>query len=163
MKFQGCLAYPYGTENFDGTMFESKYRSQVRDYLDKGPRHRIIFSETRLEGVSYLDIGKSLSELKSSATAEYGPLELDSTLANLIQNYSVETSAFGKVLAIKNLGFLFEGKLEFEFETFLARISRQQLVVILWDGDLDGNQLYFLTRKDGVEFDLSGLNYLMLK
>lgn len=135
----------------------------IHTFLSEFPRNRIVLSNHGLNGFEYFDVGYELANhLRSSGITDVS-YDMINDFETLIGQSVIKSETFGEVLAIQNLGFLMEKKLNFNLRSFLDRMSQTRLVVVKWDGEIDGNSLYLLTKGSGLKIDLNGLNYLLIE
>jgi len=67
-----------------------------------------------------------------------------------------------KFIAIRNCGILLQKELKIDFISFLNSHSKNQLLIIYWEGEIENDKLYFLSKVDGAEIDISGLSYQII-
>lgn len=135
----------------------------IASFIQNNPRNKLVISSRELENFEYLDVGLELSKVLS-------PVELDKVSTNqlleyfddLVKDYVFQNRDFGYVLALKNVGILFEPQLVLNFTTFVERTSQNVLVVLNWRGVVDGKKLYFLSKENGLKIDLDGLNIMTI-
>ena len=124
----------------------------------------LIFTSS-LDGFNYrvLDIGKELSQaLVGKLNDERIAIIAEQKLHEIIERRGLTKSEDGAIYALKNIGFLFEPQLKIDFKALCKRYSRDSYLVIEHTGEIDNNNLYFLTRDAGKKIDLSDLNYTVI-
>jgi hypothetical protein len=84
--------------------------------------------------------------------------ELDRILNSAISNHDL----FGDYLSIDNLGILFEPELKIDFNRLLDRYSQNNVLFVKWDGDMDAESIYFLTKENGIKINIKNLSYIVL-
>lgn len=103
-----------------------------------------------------IDIGKHIAKyihgLKSKKRLH---LKVGEYLDILLENPS-------EIIMIKNLAILFEAELKLDIPAFFNKYSKNQVLIIEWLGEIEGNTLYFLTKK-GISIDLSGIVFEVLE
>ncbi|MEX2410645.1 MAG: hypothetical protein WD607_04615 [Candidatus Paceibacterota bacterium] len=110
-----------------------------------------------------IDIGQELSMILSDKLSDHRiPLIAEQHLHNIIENNSFNHDKYGLSYAFKNIGILFEPQLKIDFITLCKRYSRDSCLFIKHQGDIDNENLYFLTRQAGKKIDLTDLNYTIL-
>ena len=77
---------------------------------------------------------------------------------------SIQTSddRFGKYVAISNPGILFEPELKIDFGQFLRNRSANNTLFIKWEGDIDSDWIYFLSREKGIKTSIRNLSYIAI-
>jgi len=83
-------------------------------------------------------------------------------LESIMQNNEKIHPEIGKYTAITNLGILFEKTLKFDFIHFLDAHSKNQTLFIYWEGEVDKNKLYFLSKNKGLQFDITNISHITL-
>lgn len=133
-------------------------------FLQKSPRNRlIILSQEKPDELSFVDMGIELSTaIEKQITHKQISMLASDALETIIQNSEKTHPVIGKYTAISNLGILFEKALKFDFIHFLDSQSKNQTLFIYWEGELDKNQLYFLSKNKGLQFDISNISHITL-
>lgn len=133
-------------------------------FLQKSPRNRlIILSQDKLDGLSSVDIGIELSKaIEKQITHKQISMVASDKLESIMQNSESTHPEIGKYTAISNLGILFEKSLKFDFIHFLDVHSKNQTLFIYWDGEVDKNKLYFLSKNKGLQFDITNISHITL-
>ena len=132
----------------------------IKKFLSTNPRTRIVFhnSSTAINSLNIgLELSKKLSELE--LTNHLG-MKAKDILHDLMVNNEIIDDIFGKIISIENLGILFESELKFNFNSFLEEYSKNNLLLVKWDGKIKDDGIYYLTEKNGVKISISNLNYI---
>lgn len=134
----------------------------IHDFIGSVSRHKLIVCPSELDGLSYTDIGKSLSsKIKSESTASKISLIAQSELEK-IMNHSLRVhSDLGAYIALKNLGILLEPDLKLDITTFFSRYSTSNPLFIHWKGDMKQNKLHFLTAENGLTINLDNISHII--
>lgn len=135
----------------------------IADYIQSQSRNKIIFHSQNLSELESVNIGLRISEsiynLKESGRiAMKVSSELDRILNSAISNHDL----FGDFLSIDNLGILFEPELKIDFNRLLDRYSQNNVLFVKWDGDMDAESIYFLTKENGIKINIKNLSYIVL-
>ncbi len=135
----------------------------IADYIQSQSRNKIIFHSRNLSELESVNIGLRISEsiynLKESGRiAMKVSSELDRILNSAISNHDL----FGDYLSIDNLGILFEPELKIDFNRLLDRYSQNNVLFVKWDGDMDAESIYFLTKENGIKINIKNLSYIVL-
>jgi len=69
---------------------------------------------------------------------------------------------FGKTLAISNLGILFEAELKQNFKTIIDNHSTNNLLLIEWQGEIENDILYFMSKERGIKININNLSHITL-
>ena len=116
-----------------------------------------------IEGLSFINIDKELCiRFKDISTEPYFSLKAKDYIATYISKNVSNSSPYGKHVAISDIGILLEKELRFDFIAFLDKYSQNQTLFLKWDGEIIDNKLYFLTKKNGIEIDISDLSHIIL-
>src|SRR5690606_25360564 len=119
----------------------------IQNFLQQNPRNKIIITQEDIEGFEYLNMGLELAvRLKDTKPSRHFSLEAKSKIDTLVKNFTVEHPLFGRSIAIKNPGILLEPELNFNFPAFLENNTRDSLLILTWNGEIEGKTLYFLTK-----------------
>ena len=138
--------------------------NKLDSFLKKSPRNRlIILSQEKPDELSFVDIGVELSKaIEKQITHKQISMVASDALETIMQNSENKHPEIGKYTAISNLGILFEKALKFDFIHFVDSHSKNQTLFIYWEGEIDKNQLYFLSKNKGLQFDISNISHITL-
>jgi hypothetical protein len=133
-------------------------------FLQKTPRNRlIILSQDKPDELAFVDLGVELSRaIEKQINHKQISMVASDALETIMQNSVKTHPEIGKYTAISNLGILFEKALKFDFIHFLDSQSKNQTLFIYWEGELDKNQLYFLSKNKGIQFDITNISHITL-
>jgi hypothetical protein len=135
----------------------------IASFIKNNPRNKLVISSRELENFEYLDVGLELSKVLSLVDLDkVSTNQLLEYFDGLVKDHVFQNRDFGYVLALKNVGILFEPQLVLNFTTFVERTSQNVLVVLNWRGVVDGKKLYFLSKENGLKIDLDGLNIMTI-
>ena len=136
---------------------------RVLNYIKSKPRNKIVFYKQDVSGIKSIDIGKKLShEIKSiSADAKIG-LKSRLIIEELFSSSITNDSAYGKYLAIQNVGILFEPELKTDFLQILDKYSSSNTLFVKWEGEIENGILYFLTKEKGQKIDIKNLSHIVI-
>lgn len=133
----------------------------IVDYIKSNARNKIIFHSQNIPDLESVNIGLRISECiynfkESGRIAMKVSSELDKILNSSISNHLV----FGKYLSIKNLAILFEPELKIDFARLLDSYSQNNTLFIKWDGEIDAENIYFLTKENGIKINIKNLSHI---
>ena len=136
----------------------------INSFLKKSPRNRlIILSQEKPDELAFVDMGIELSTaIEKQINHKQISMVVFDVLETIMQNSEKTHPEIGKYTAISNLGILFEKPLKFDFIHFLDSHSKNQTLFIYWEGEVDKNQLFFLTKNKGLQFDISNISHITL-
>ncbi len=138
--------------------------TKINSFIKKLPRNRlIILSKEISQDLSFVDMGVELSKaIEKQINHKQISMVVFDVLETIMQNSEKTHPEIGKYTAISNLGILFEKPLKFDFIHFLDSHSKNQTLFIYWEGEVDKNQLFFLTKNKGLQFDISNISHITL-
>lgn len=138
--------------------------NKLDSFLKKSPRNRlIILSQEKPDELAFVDMGIELSTaIEKQINHKQISMVASDKLESIMQNSESTHPEIGKYTAISNLGILFEKSLKFDFIHFLDTHSKNQALFIYWEGEVDKNKLYFLSKNKGLQFDITNISHITL-
>lgn len=138
-------------------------RQEIAKYFTQTTRNRLIFCREEVSGLTFINVGKELSEMlahedQNSPMVSYVADDAFSEI--LSQKYC--DNEIGHYLALTNIGILFEPELGFNIRKTIESESRNRTLIICSLGEIKNNHYYFYSEGDGVSIDLTGLPYLVV-
>ena len=134
----------------------------IHEFLSSGSRHKLIVSSSELDGLSYTDIGQSLSlKIKSESTASKISLIAQTELEKIMTDSIYVHKGMVSYIALKNLGILVEPDLKLDILAFLSRYSATNPLFIQWKGVIEQDKLHFLTEENGVTINLYSISHII--
>lgn len=135
----------------------------ISDYIKSQSRNKIIFHSQVISNIEAVNVGLMLSESiygfkESGKLAMRVSLKLDEKLNAAISSHDV----FGRYLSIENLGNLFEPELKIDFARLLDRYSQNNLLFVKWEGEIDSEHIYFLTKEKGIKTNIKNLSHIAI-
>ncbi len=137
--------------------------NNITDYIQSQARNKIIFHSQDISELESVNIGLRISEsIYNFKEPGRIPMrvssELDRVLNAAISNHDV----FGKYLSIENLGVLFEPELKIDFNRLLDSYSQNNALFVKWDGEIDAESIYFLTKENGIKINIKNVSHIAL-
>jgi hypothetical protein len=134
----------------------------IHEFLSSGSRHKLIVSSSELDGLSYTDIGQSLSlKIKSESTASKISLIAQTELEKIMTDSNHVHKDIVSYIALKNLGILLEPDLKIDITAFLSRYSATNPLFIQWKGAIKQEKLHFLTEENGITINLENISHII--
>lgn len=135
----------------------------IQNYINNQTRNTIIVHNEEVYNIEYLNIGKELSKSISSITNN-NKLSLKSKdiIDKVLNNSKKSHNEYGDYIAIRNLGILFEDELKISIETLLDKYSKNNSLFILWEGEIEPNKLFFLSKENGIEVNIKNLSHIII-
>lgn len=137
--------------------------NKIIQYLHSDSRNKIVFFKEKQVDIPCLNVGYHLAlEINKMDVSNPLSFKIKNKLDTLLNNAVQKVEPFGSVLCIENLGILFEEELKLNFKLFLDNYSINTPLFIKWDGEMDNNTLYFLSREKGIEIDMNDISHITL-
>jgi len=139
-------------------------KDKIVSFLNSYPRNRLIVSKNlfNLEEINWMDIGKLLAFELGNTDKRKIVFKINQLLDDIIVKNKTQHEEFSETIAIENIGILLEPELKFNFEKFLNDYSQNNALILKWDGEIDTNQLYFLTKNDNHKIDLNNISHIVI-
>ena len=140
---------------------------QVIRFLSSTPRFKLVVvtDKRMLVDLPMFDLGYHLSmflkENDKLANKDL-PFFIQEELTRLINQNIIHHPDFGDYICLSNIGILFERDLKVNVLQTLQRFSRNNLVILYWEGEIRGNKLFFLSENSKYIIDLSATNHIIL-
>lgn len=136
---------------------------KVLSYIKSPSRNKVVIHQRQIEGIISLNIGFELAgSLAEKLNGKNLALVASSTLDSLVSKHSFNHDEYGHVIALKNLGILLEPALKLDFSSLLTKYSTGTTLFIHWDGEIDNNKLYFLSKQKGRQIDISNISHIVI-
>ena len=136
---------------------------QILSFIKTQSRNKIVIYKKDLSGIKSLDLGHELADtIQNIPLKKHYTLKVKNEL-NKILDTSISISTYGNILAIHNLGILFEPDLKIDFLNLIDNYSKNNTLFIHWDGDIENNKLFFLSKSKGIEININNLSHIILK
>lgn len=137
--------------------------STIRSFIGSYPRNKIVFYKEGLLDIIPIDVGKLLAQSLFNYTNEKRlPMKTTVELDKILNNSVFEHPNFGKTLAIANVGILFEPELKQDFKRIIDSHSTNNLLLIAWEGEIEENVIYFLSKEKGIKININNLSHIAL-
>lgn len=142
---------------------DSTSSEKIKSYISSQSRNRIVLHDQIIPDLVYLDLGRELSEaifnLKNpNKISLRASLELEKILERSTQNHD----KYGVCLAISNVGVLFEPELKLDFSGILDKYSKNNVLFVKWEGEMDSEHLFFLSKQNGVKIAIKNLSHIKI-
>lgn len=135
----------------------------IADYIKSQSRNKIIFYSQDISALQSVNVGLRISEsiynLNEPRRIAMRVLsELDGILNAAIAQHDV----FGRYLSIENIGVLFEPELKLDFTSLLDRYSQNNVLFVKWNGEINTDNIYFLTKENGIKINIKNLSHIVI-
>ncbi len=145
-------------------MKEDNSKDIVFKYIQQATRNRLVFCHTRVEGLSFVDIGRALSEglANENLHSQMVAYTAEDILSDILSSPQID-SLIGPYVAIDNIGILFEPDLALNLESTLDSASTNKTVILCSDGSIQSNKFFFFQPGDNYLINLKDLSYIEIK
>ena len=138
-------------------------RDSLSTYLQSQSRNKIVFFKNDMPGIEQLNVGDKLAkEIKHLVEDSKIGLKSRLIIEELFSSSITNDSAYGKYLAIQNVGILFEPELKTDFLQILDKYSSLNTLFVKWEGEIKDGILYFLTKENGQKIDIKNLSHIVI-
>ena len=135
----------------------------ILTFIEQYPRNKIVFYKERLLDITPIDVGQLLSQSLFNFNNERQlPMKAYDEINRIFDKAVLDHPNFGKTLAIANLGILFEPDLKQNFKTIIDSHSTNNLLLIEWEGEIESNALYFMSKERGIKININNLSHIAL-
>lgn len=135
----------------------------VVDFINSQSRNKVIFHTQDISDIETLNIGLRVSEsIYNFKESSRIVMRVSSELNDLLNASISYHDVFGRYLSIENLGILFEPELKHDFTRMLDSYSQNNLLFVKWDGELDSENIYFLTKENGIKVSVKNLSHIAI-
>ncbi len=136
---------------------------EIDKYLHSSSRNKIVFYRDELTNITPTNIGEELAKkIKPHAINEKISLISKPLLADIFSSNILFHKHFGNILAISNIGILFEPALKINFQSLISNLSSNTSLFVKWDGDIDNNKLFFLSKQHGIKLNLNNISHIII-
>jgi hypothetical protein len=137
--------------------------NKIADYVKSQSRNKIIFHSHEISDILTINIGLSISEtIYSFQNQEKISIRVSSELDEILNKAIFNNDVFGRYISIENLGILFEPDLKLDFTRLLEKFSQNNVLFVKWDGEIGTDNIYFLTKENGIKINIKNLSHIAL-
>ena len=133
----------------------------INDFINQNPKYKLIFTKNEIDGLVFTDMGYEMAALLKGqpSPSVVATVTFDSVAAKGMNPHPV----YGRYLAIKNIGILFEPALRLNIRMLFESISHDTLLVVCSDGVIKNDYYYFNEHTEDYGVPVSGLSYLVIE
>ena len=136
---------------------------EILSFLKTQSRNKVVFYKEGIKDITEIDLGTELSQvLYNLYDLTKLPMKVLHELEIIMNNASIEHELFGRTLAISNLGILFEPELKVDFSILLEKYSNTNTLFVKWEGKIDDENLYFLSKEKGLKTNIKNLSHIII-
>lgn len=135
----------------------------IQKFINNSSRNKLVFDTKGLLDIHYLNLGLELSKsldplLNDTKIGLIAKQKLDHLLGDSI--YDADLSY--PILAIENIGILFEKELKIDIVTLFDKHSQNNVLLVRWPGTIVKGVLCFLTKEKGITINIDHLSYTII-
>lgn len=135
----------------------------IKDYIKSQTRNKVIFHSQDISNLISVNVGLRISEsIYNFKEPGRIPMRVSSELDRILNAAISNHDLFGKYLSIENLGILFEPELKIDFNRLLDSYSQNNALFVEWEGEIDADNIYFLTKENGININIQNLSHIVL-
>ncbi len=140
---------------------------QISFFLSAAPRYRFVVAPDRniLTDLPVFDLSYNLAlflKERKEVRGEVLDFIIQDELLRLFNQNIQEHQELGKYICISNIGILFEKKLNINILLTFQRLSKNVLLILIWEGEIKQNRLFFLSKNSKHKIDLRETNHIIL-
>ena len=142
---------------------KNERKSQLDVYIETESRNKLVIHNDHFPEIPCVNVGHELAnEIQNITPGKRFAIRAQKKLDRLLIDAIFDHDDYGKVLSIKNLGILFEPELKINFNTLIEKYSRDVCLFIQWEGVIEKNKLFFLTKEKGIEINIKNLSHIII-
>lgn len=89
-------------------------------------------------------------------------MKVTSELDKILNDSLINHSNYGRMIAISNIGILLEPNLKQDLRVILEKYSNNNTLFVKWDGEIEGDYLYFLSKEKGIKISIHELSHIAI-
>jgi len=136
---------------------------EILSFLKTQSRNKIVFYRNSINDIPEIDLGTELSQVLFNLNdLTKLPMKVSLELENMLNTATIDHEIYGRTLAISNLGILFEPELKVDFNNLLEKYSNNNALFVKWEGAIDNENLYFLSKEKGIKININKLSHIAI-
>jgi hypothetical protein len=136
---------------------------EILSFLKTQSRNKVVFYKDNIIDIIAIDLGTELSQILFNLTdLTKLPMKVSHELDKIFNKAILEHSILGRLLAISNLGILFEPELKVDFNNLLEKYSNTNVLFVKWEGAIDNENIYFLSKEKGIKININKLSHIVI-
>lgn len=137
--------------------------NQISVYINSQSRNKIVFYKEDISEITPIDLGRLLAQSIYNMKDESKlPMRVSFELDEILNAANTEHLNYGRILAISNIGIILEPELKQDFNSLLEKYSKNNVLFVQWDGELDQEYLYFLSKENGIKINIKNLSHIAI-
>lgn len=137
--------------------------NSILDFIKTQSRNKIVFYKDSINDIIEIDLGTELSQvLFNLKDLTKLPMKISHDLEQIMSTATIDHEIFGRTLSISNLGILFEPELKVDLKNLLEKYSNTNTLFVKWEGEIDNENLYFLSKEKGIKTNIKNLSHIAI-
>lgn len=148
---------------FNLKIMQSAIETRIISLIKSYSRNTVIFYSEYEFDFEPIDLGVLLSQfIYSQKDISKLPILSIAFLNTYLSNAISDHRTYGSILSISNVGILFERELKINVISLFESLSANNTLFIKYDGEIDGDELYFLHKSTGIKLNIKELNCIAI-
>jgi hypothetical protein len=136
-------------------------KEEILTYLNTHSRYKVVFHSTPVDDLQSHNVGVLLAEaIKEIKDDNRLSLKASILIDEILNSCKESHPDYGEILAIENIGILLEPELKIDVQYLIQNNSVNNTLFVQWEGNIENNILYFLSKEQGIEINIQNLNYI---
>jgi hypothetical protein len=136
---------------------------EILSFLKTQSRNKVVFYKDNIIDIIALDLGTELSQILFNLNdLTKLPMKVSLELENMLNTATIDHEIYGRLLAISNLGILFEPELKVDFNNLIEKYSNTNFLFVKWEGAIDNENLYFISKEKGIKININKLSHIAI-
>jgi hypothetical protein len=142
---------------------ETTIENKILEYVNSQSRNKIVFYRNEILDIKAIDIGKQLAQRIYNFKDDSNlPIKITSEIDGIINDSEIQHAVYGRVKALSNVGILIEHELKQDLTRLMEKHSNGNVLFIKWDGEIDQDDLYFLSKEKGIKINIKNLSHIII-
>ena len=138
-------------------------KEEILTYLNTHSRNKVVFHSAPINELKSQNVGVLLAEsIKGIIDDSRLSLKVSILIDEILTSCKESHPAFGEIIAIENVGILFETDLKQDFANLIRKYSDTYTLFIHWQGIIEKDHAYFLTKESGKKIDIKNLSHIAI-
>lgn len=136
---------------------------KILEYINSQSRNKIVFYNKEILDVKPIDMGRQLAQRIYNFKEDTKlPIKVTLEIEEIINDSETHHASYGSIKAISNLGILMEPELKQDLTRLMEKHSNGNVLFIKWDGEIDQDNLYFLSKEKGLKINIKNLSHIII-
>lgn len=135
----------------------------IQSYLNSTARNKIIFFRNDIPGIEPIDLGNnvagSISKIVNDKRLSF---KAKLIIEDVLSSSHIEHDNYGRILAVSNIGILFEPDLKIDIINLFDSYSSGTPLFIRWEGETEKGKLFFLSKQNGIKVELKNISHIII-